>query len=363
MKRRKANMQERESNNGGNGGKANSGMLRLVRPQAVKLSQESLVRLDYLDPNEKFPLVIHPVDEHLNLPVWVTDNRAFIETKLLEHGAILFRDFKLDTVRQFDSFARAISPALLDYQERAAPRTEVESQIYTSTEYPAEHAIPLHHEMSYSHNWPKKILFYCAQPASAGGNTPIAPDRKVFQRLDPAIKARFIEKKVMYIRNFGEGVDITWQNAFQTTDRLAVENYCRNARTDFEWRAGDRLRTRQVRQAVVRHPVTGEIVWFNHAHMFHLSNLDPSVRESLLAEFKDDELPRNAFYGDGSRIEASVLDEVRAVYRECAVTFPWRRNDVLLLDNFLSSHGREPFTGPRKILVAMAELFTNQEIF
>ena len=165
----------------------------------------------------------------------------------------------------------------------------------------------------------------------------------------------------MYVRNYGEGVDLPWQEAFQTNDRKVVEEYCVKARTQFEWRDGNRLRTRQVRQAVATHPVTGEVVWFNHAHMFHTSNLEPSVRESLLAEFKDDELPRNAFYGDGSPIEASVLEDIRAIYTNAAVSFDWQKGDMLMLDNFLCSHGREPFAGPRKILVAMAELFVNEE--
>jgi alpha-ketoglutarate-dependent taurine dioxygenase len=91
--------------------------------------------------------------------------------------------------------------------------------------------------------------------------------------------------------------------------------------------------------------------------MFHVSNLEPAVREYLLSEFKEHELPRNAFYGDGSAIEASVLDDIRGVYREAAVSFEWERGDILMLDNMLSSHGREPFSGPRRIVVAMAQPF------
>jgi alpha-ketoglutarate-dependent taurine dioxygenase len=130
---------------------------------------------------------------------------------------------------------------------------------------------------------------------------------------------------------------------------------------EFEWLDNNRLRTRQVRQAVTTHPKLAETVWFNHAHMFHVSNLERQVRESLLAEFRDDELPRNAFYGDGKPIETSVLDEIRQVYSQTAITFPWRKGDILMLDNVLASHGREPFVGPRKILVALAELYTNKD--
>jgi alpha-ketoglutarate-dependent taurine dioxygenase len=57
-----------------------------------------------------------------------------------------------------------------------------------------------------------------------------------------------------------------------------------------------------------------------------------------------------------------VLEEVRRVYTEASVTFAWQKGDVLLLDNFLASHGREPFEGPRQVLVAMAQLYTSEEL-
>ena len=184
----------------------------------------------------------------------------------------------------------------------------------------------------------------------------------MFRLIDPKIKELFTRKRVMYVRNYGEGVDMPWQEVFGTEDRAAVEEYCRRAHTGYEWIDGNRLRTRQVRQAVATHPRTGETVWFNHAHMFHVSNLDPAVREALLAQFREDELPRNAFYGDGSPIESSVLEEIRGLYNESAVAFEWQRGDILMVDNFLASHGREPFVGPRRVLVAMAELYTNEEV-
>ncbi|HWS55377.1 MAG TPA: TauD/TfdA family dioxygenase [Pyrinomonadaceae bacterium] len=331
-----------------------------VRPKPISLSAEHLVRSRPLFEDEGWPLLVEPAVEHVELVSWAGSQRGEVERLLLRHGAILFRGFRVAGADEFEQFARAVSPDLLDYRERAAPRHEVGNHIYTSTEYPADQRILLHHEMSYSHNWPTKIWFFCAQAAREGGATPIADDRKVFPRLDPAIRELFTRKKVMYVRNYGDGLDLPWQDVFQTSEKAKVEEYCRRSYTEFEWKEGDRLRTRQVRQAVATHPRTGDTVWFNHAHMFHQSSLDAEVRASLAAEFGDD-IPRDAFYGDGSPIEDAVLDEIRRVYRESAVTFRWQEGDILMLDNFLSSHGREPFAGPRRILVAMAELYTNRE--
>jgi alpha-ketoglutarate-dependent taurine dioxygenase len=330
--------------------------------KSIRLSEERLIKTGLLDEEGKFGLVVEPDADGVNLIAWAGGNLAFIDQQLIRHGAILFRGFRVEAVSQFREFAGAVSRELLSYNERAAPRLQIDEAVYTSTEYPADQYIPLHHEMSYSHNWPEKIFFYCVEPAQQRGRTPIADDRKIFRLLDPLIKARFMDKKVMYVRNYGEGVDMSWQDAFQTNDKTAVEQYCREARMEVEWREGDRLRTRAIRQVVVAHPRTGETVWFNHAHMFHLSNLEPAVREALLSEFREDELPRNAFYGDGSAIETSILDEIRELYRQTAISFPWQQGDVLMLDNFLASHGREPYLGPRKILVAMADLFTYQGI-
>ncbi|HKX28617.1 MAG TPA: TauD/TfdA family dioxygenase [Blastocatellia bacterium] len=330
--------------------------------KAVRLSPEDLIKMNYLDPEKRFPLVIEPQAAGLDPVGWAESNRELIERQLLAHGALLFRGFRVDGVTRFEQLACAVSGELLDYRERAAPRTEIASRVYTSTEFPADQSIPLHHEMSYSHNWPTKLWFFCVQPAQQGGSTPIANDREVINLIDPKIKERFLNKGIMYVRNYGEGLDMSWQVAFQTEDRSVVEEYCRRAGTQFEWRANDRLRTRQKRQVTVTHPKTGETIWFNHAHLFHLSNLTPEVREALLSEFKEDELPRNAFYGDGSPIESSILDEIRDVYQRSAVIFPWQQGDILMLDNFLASHGREPFVGPRQILVAMAELYTAADV-
>jgi alpha-ketoglutarate-dependent taurine dioxygenase len=159
----------------------------------------------------------------------------------------------------------------------------------------------------------------------------------------------------MYVRNFGAGLDVPWPQVFGTEDRTRVESYCREQGIDCEWKPDGELRTRQICQVVAQHPRTREIVWFNQAHLFHVSALADEVREALLEIVSPDELPRNVHYADGAELEASVLDEVRGTLDAVRCTFPWQSGDILMLDNMLVAHARNPFSGPRKVVVAMAE--------
>jgi len=276
---------------------------------------------------------------------------------LARHGALLLRGLNLRTTGDFETVARTISPRLIEYGERSSPRTRISRGIYTSTDHPPDQPIVLHNEQSYTLNWPMKIWFYCAQPAATGGRTPLADSRKILKRLRPEIVERFEQKQIMYVRNYNPGVGLSWREAFQTDDRAEVERYCAQEEIDVDWRDGDRLRTRQVRPAVRIHPDTGERVWFNHAMFFNLSSLEPAARETMLAVVDESEVPFNTFYGDGTPIEPAVMDEIRGAYDSETVKFDWQRGDLLLVDNMLAAHGRESFTGDRKVLVAMAEPF------
>jgi alpha-ketoglutarate-dependent taurine dioxygenase len=324
-------------------------------PRRRPVSVSTLVELHMLAPNSRLPLVVEPAVSGVDIIRWLEHNLDFVDTHLPKHGAILFRGFDVSSVAGFEGGIRAVSGKLLEYTYGSTPRTRVSGAIYTSTEYPADQHIPLHNEMAYARDWPMKIWFYCLQPARSGGATPIADSRRVFERIDPTIRDTFSEKKILYVRNYGHGVDVPWFDVFQTHDKSEVERQCRRMEVEIEWLDDDRLRTRQVCQAVARHPQTGENVWFNQAHLFHISNLEAGARESLLANFAEEDLPRNAFYGDGTPIEPDVLEHIREIYRQETVSFPWQERDIMLLDNMLSAHGRTPFEGTRKVVVGMAE--------
>jgi alpha-ketoglutarate-dependent taurine dioxygenase len=328
--------------------------------KAISVSGEALISSAPLQAENLLPLVIEPREHGLDLERWAAARKNQLEGQLMAHGGILFRNFGLRSEAELERFIQTVSGEPLEYTYRSTPRKRVSGKVYTSTEYPADQFIPLHNEMSYTRNWPMKIWFLCLKAAQQGGETPIADSRRVYQRIDARIRERFAEKQVMYVRTYGNALDLSWQEVFQTSDRSAVEEYCHTAGIDFAWVGEHGLRTSQVCQAVASHPRTGEAVWFNQAHLFHVSSLPPSIRDPLLASYGEENLPRNAYYGDGTRIEPSVLDSIREAYRSETMTFPWHEGDVLMLDNMLAAHGRSSFVGARKVVVGMAEAFGSQ---
>lgn len=318
------------------------------------------ITLSYLRPGSPLPLVVRPTLEGIDLVDWAAANTGFIESYLLRNGAILFRDFGLKAVEEFERLIETVCGPLLDYSYRSTPRHVISGRIYSSTEYPAHQSIPLHNENSYTRNWPMKLSFFSLQVAEQGGETPIADCRRIYEAISPEIRECFVRKGLMYVRNYGTGLDLRWQEVFHTSGKAVVEDYCRKAGMEFEWIADDQFRTRQRGQAVERHPRTGEMVWFNQAHLFHVSRLEADVREWLLVAFGEHNLPRNVYFADGSPIDPAMLDEIMRVCDEQSIVFPWKEGDVLMLDNMLTAHGRKPFVGKRKVVIGIAE--SNQTI-
>jgi amino acid adenylation domain-containing protein len=332
-----------------------------IQPQPIRLDAAQLIQTSFLQDNATFPLVIQPGVTDLDIADWAKAHRSALDHQLQHHGAVLFRGVGIESAIAFEHLAAAICPRLYgEYGD--LPRQDVGGKIYGSTPYPADQAILFHSESSHLSSWPQKIWFCCLQPASAGGETLIVDCRQVLQRLKPALRDKFERLQLLYMRNYIDGLDVSWQEFFQTADRAVVEARCRQADIAYKWLPENGLRTQQIRSAITVHPQTGESIFFNQLQLHHPACLEPGVRAALSASFgTPDNFPRNVYYGDGSEIEDEAISEILEIYQTLQVSFPWQQGDVLMLDNMLMAHGRNPYRGPRQVVVAMGDMLRNPQ--
>jgi len=344
-------------------------MVRLPKPRSlpplkggggatISGSLDSLVTINSLEKGRESPLIIKPRNPGLKLEHWIKDNLDRINRELLLHGGILFRGFDVGSIENFSGIIKTTSSSFASYKDQHTPRSRLIDGIYTSTDYPADHVVPFHSENSKNQTWPKKIWFYCASPPDQDGETPIADNRVVYRKLPENIREAFAKRNVLYRRNVGQHLGLPLNVIFQEADYETIQ---RNIESDgsihLDHINDEHVRIEHVAQGVARHPETNEMVWFNQAHLFHVSGLPLDVAATLLETFGEMNLPSNAYFGDAECIPDEMLEAIRTTFDEVAVTFSWEQDDVLLLDNMLMSHGRRPYQGGRKIAVAMTEPF------
>lgn len=293
----------------------------------------------------------------LAVSTWLRENMDRVDHLLGRHGAVLLRGFPLTSEKDFADVVDICCGHPLAYLYRSTPRSQVGDNIYTATEYPPGLRIPFHAENAFQREWPLLLLFYCALPAEGGGGqTPLADLERVTARIPRHIREEFFAKEIMYIRNYSKDIDLPWQVVFQTESKQDVETYCANHQIECEWKGNDSLRTKQVCQALARNPRSGELVWFNQAHLFHPSSLDKRTRTLLESMYSSENLPRNATFGDGSALDERDLSVIRDAFDAEAREFDWQAGDVLLLENMKVAHARNPYKGRRRVLTAMGRL-------
>jgi len=119
-----------------------------------------------------------------------------------------------------------------------------------------------------------------------------------------------------------------------------------------DWRPNGDLRVIDDLPAIVNHPITGEPSWFNQVVIQHFNrrNYGPIVYGFRRLLYRD---PSGLLFGDGSPISRDEIHHVMDITERHTVTFPWQAGDVLVLDNRLAAHGRNPYRGERKVYIAM----------
>lgn len=301
------------------------------------------------------PPILHvPTPAPADLPAWAAEHRHVLGSLVTEHGALLVRGLGLCDAGQVGAVFGQLTPALMADTEAFAPRQTYAPGVYSSTAWPANQPMCMHHELSYTHSPPGLLLMACLTAPLTGGATALADSAAVLDALPPELIERFEREGWLLTRTYNDDIGASWTEAFGTDDRAAVEDYCRANAMEFAWQGDGSLRTRQRRPAVVRHTATGRRCWFNQVAFLNEWTLAAEVREYLVDVYGPEALPFNTRFGGGDPIGEDVVELINAVYAEHTVREPWQSGDLMLIDNIRTAHSREPFEPPREILVAMA---------
>ncbi len=285
---------------------------------------------------------------------WAAEHREALRALVAEHGSLLVRGLGLRDVAETDAVFRRLG-SLMDETEAFAPRRRYAQGVYSSSKWPPNQAMCMHHELSYTLEPPGLMLFACLKAAASGGATPVSDSPAVLDALPADLVQRFEQAGWLLIRNYNDDIGASLADAFGTDDRAAVESYCRAHAIACEWGPDGALRTRQRRSAVVPHPINGRRCWFNQIAFLNEWTLDPELREYLVDLYGEDGLPFNTRFGNGDPIGADIVQTINKTYEAHTVCERWEAGDLLLVDNIRTAHARESFNGPREVVVAMAD--------
>ncbi len=286
---------------------------------------------------------------------WVTAHRDSLRAAATQHGAVLVRGMGLNDRAYTASLFQYLATDLMADREAFAPRDIHAEGVYASTTWPQNQQMCMHHELSYTMEFPGLMFFACLTAPVNGGATAVADARAVLRALPTDLVERFAREGWILARTYNEEIGASVADVFGTDDRAAVEAYCRANHIEFQWQADGELRTRQRRHALARHPKTGELSWFNQIAFLSEWTMDADVHEFLVELYGADGLPFNTLFGNGEAIGKDVVGLINDVYEAHTAREPWQDGDLMLVDNIQTAHSREAYDGPRDVVVAMAD--------
>ena len=317
------------------------------------------VETELADREHGFTLFVKALDaKRCATAAWFAEHRDVIRGALARYGAVFFRGFASDS-HGFEAIIDALAGDPLTYAGGVTPRSAVHGTVYTATDAPPDLAIVQHHEMSYHHVTPRYIGFYCDTAPISGGATPITDGRRVARTLTsaaPNVMAAFKDLGALFVRNYNEANFKGWREAWNTSHRGELETMLRAAGIEWEWLDADWLRTRQRLPAVLPDPESGSRVLFSCVHLWHRSyvaKMNASTGRPLPTD--PARQPYATFFGDGSAIPDDFIELMHETYRAQALAMPYVERDFMIVNNLLATHGRQPYTPPRKVYVTMRE--------
>jgi hypothetical protein len=280
------------------------------------------------------------------------NKNKLIKTNLV-YGAILFRNFDLNPTI-FEKTINNLNMKEINMFGSAAPRTKIQGTIYTANDSPPSEKIPMHHEMAQTKNPPSHIFFYCEQPSSIGGETPLIDSRKIYDYIYNNHNKIYKELKngIYYERTLSEYDDVSsalgkgWKNCYDVKSKKEMEDKLNKLYSVYKWKNNDLWMQTPIM------PVFNSI---------YNDQIEYTFFNSIIAAYNGWNDSRNIgkksiTLSDGSYLNENFMNDLNEFIEENKIQFKWEKNDLLMIDNRVMMHSRNTFERPRKILTTIRTL-------
>ncbi|XP_023729388.3 clavaminate synthase-like protein At3g21360 [Lactuca sativa] len=305
-----------------------------------------------------FPAVLSPnhntdstaVEELRDFEEAIRAQKPWLESLLQKSGAIIFRGFAVSSPSDFDRVVEAFSYAEFPYLGGIARRTKVVGRVYTANESPLHMGIPFHHEMSYVPDFPTKVFFYCDEEPGEGGETPIVLSHIIYEKMkkkNPQLVALLEQHGLTYTEVISDEDDSSsftgrsWKSKFKTDDKNVAEETAAKLGIKIEWIGNAAKATTGPLPAVRFDKESRRKTWFNPI----TTTYSGSAGKLLSVEI-----------GNGDPLPDDAVEDYRKILEEECVAIPWKKGDVLLINNLMVLHSRRPLLKPpRRILASLCK--------
>jgi len=249
-----------------------------------------------------------------------------------------------------------------------------------------------HNESPQIPHAPEYIFFYGHRVPKIGGETPISSSIELFHRLQleiPEFMNELGEKGILSRVVYGETPQFkggsTLRQAFgkeiedgddEDTRRRKVEKkirrYGRGEWTTWKWLVDGGLVLEHRLPAIRTQPGTGIPTLFTGLAVYYKMALEDGneagngsenkkgANGNGNGEGKDKKLTTGATFGDGTPIPDKYRETISRITDEIKVLHKWQRGDVLVYDNVVAQHGRQPWEGEQEDRVVMASLWDGE---
>ncbi|KAJ9568456.1 hypothetical protein OSB04_004422 [Centaurea solstitialis] len=282
-------------------------------------------------------------------------NKLWLESLLQKRGVILFRGFHVSSPSEFSRVVEAFGFPDIPHEKGGsrAARTKVVERVYTPNEFPLDKELPLHHEMTYVPNPPTKLFFFCDEEPQKGGETPVVLSHIIYEKMKekhPEFVELLEEHGLTYIKLASETNDPStingtgWKTTYNTNDKSVAEERAAQFGTKLEW-IGDVARiTTNPMPGIRFDKESGKKTWFNSLSLTYNghANRNNNIGNSSVE------------LGNGEPVPDDVMEYYMKIVEEECVAIPWKKGDVMLVNNLIALHGRRPLLKPpRRILVSL----------